>query len=339
MQSDLSSGDIFVEPIPHLGQLLLHAGLITDEQLAAVGGSGEVPPPKLGAKLVIAHAISHGELHEALYVQSLLREHVIDQVEASAALKLVRQQQLDVEGAFSCLGVIVQSDLRLGDLLQEAGVISPGQLRHVRTQAVETGYPISGILLLFGLVDSSFLEAATEQQAWLRKGERSRQQVINALSERALEPTKVNAAALAAAAEPVATARKSSVDAAGDSPPALQSSNDKTPPLTPPVSRTVRFTEFLILCGLLKNEELEQAQKMRDGTQFGVDTIVRKMHAGKNVLVDIAGYCYRHVQLGTMGLQEAIDAVDYCKGIVAENDCTVDEAAAKLASEYGIKLM
>jgi hypothetical protein len=290
--------------------------------------------------LVISHAISHAELHEALYVQSLLREHVIDLVEACAALKLIRQQQLDVEGAFSCLGSTVQSDMRLGDLLQEAGVISQAQLRHVRTQAVETGYPISGVLLLFGLVDAGILQQAIEGQSSIRKGTAPRQRVINSLSERAMEATKVNAAAIAAAAEPVATARKSMVDAAGDSPPATQSSGDKAPPQTPPVSRTVRFTEFLILCGLLQNEELEQAMKMRENSQFGVDTIVRKMHAGKNLIVDIAGYCYRHVQLGTMGLQEAIDAVDYCKGILAEGDgSTIDEVASKLASQYGIKLM
>lgn len=334
----------------YLGQLLLRADLIDREQLDKVGGLADRPPDRLGQKLVLAGFISHAELHDVLHVQCLLREEAIDELDATKILRVVRQEGVTADEAIAKLKLQVAEDKpnsRFGDLLLEAGILDREQLGDALSRSAATGLPLGYVLEISGLVTGDVLALVRDIQKAIRAKVISREQAVGAIAAAVDIPEEQPAPAGAeeekqAAPQPNPLSQPPQLagfsEAGAGSPGQTIAPGYTLPPVKPAPQGEISFGEFLVLCGLLELEDMERARKMCDGTKFGIETVVKKIHRSKQGWFDLAGECFKQARLQRMTLDEAIYAFDFCKRAVEANQCTLAEASQSLERQCGISL-
>jgi hypothetical protein len=347
------SADETATQLPHLGQLFLRSNLITEAQLDEVCDEAHNPLPRLGQKLVLAGYISHAELHDGLHVQCLLREKAISEKDAINALRMVREQGIVADEAITKLQVdLIKSKptSRFGDLLVDAGIVTKSQLEDALARAESTNLPLGQILTMSGLVSNELLFLVTDMQNAIREKAVDRDKAILALSAMALTVTASVPDDITEAITPVPPVPPV---------PPLHPEPGPVPPPAPPGKpqadnaspaegaeaaaklreRQIGFADFMVLCGVLQKEELDRARKMCDGTNYGIETVVKKIHGQKNWTVELAGYCFRQMARQTITLDQGIYAFDFCKREIEASNCTVPEAATKLSSQVSIDIM
>jgi hypothetical protein len=133
-----------------IGELLITVGLLTDQDLDEAAQVAVDLGLPLGKVLVMSGYLSDAQLQAAVQIQSMLKDQVLTTDLASSALALVKAKDIPIEAALREVGWVqkdVQSTNKLGELLQEAGVVTAQQLREALDQTRESGLPLGRICL------------------------------------------------------------------------------------------------------------------------------------------------------------------------------------------------
>ncbi|HEY9714294.1 MAG TPA: hypothetical protein V6C72_12565, partial [Chroococcales cyanobacterium] len=170
-----------------LGDLLVNAGVISIKQLGEafrkVGNSNLY----LGQMLVLCGFLKTQDLTAGLEAQSHIKDRLVDPRTARRALGLACKHSITFQEALVQLGVSLNSAAanKLGDLLLEAQLIEPEQLRASLEKSQATGLPLGRVLVLNFALPEKYLIRALEMQLRLRDGLITKEEAIERLANSA----------------------------------------------------------------------------------------------------------------------------------------------------------
>lgn len=172
-------------PSNELGDLLLEAGVVGRERLEeAVRQSQENNLP-LGRCLVLARALSSSLLASALTAQVMVRDGKITKEQAVSGLKAAFRKAQSLEQSLQEVGAYrpVQDNIKVGDLLSSAGIVTEGD----KISAIELGLvqeqPVGQVLIQTGMITDSVLQESLKLQQMVARGEISGIQAAEVLRQ------------------------------------------------------------------------------------------------------------------------------------------------------------
>ena len=169
-----------------LGDLALELGIISPEKLKqslAIAGDTGLP---LGRVFVLSGLLSESDMSNMIRCQTLLRENLLDIVQARYAMNSVRGTKTSLDVALGALGwdPSSRSDLTpLGELLVGCELLSEEQLSSYLRQQNKTKLPLGRMLIAAGTITDSFLTTALNVQIMVRNKKLTKAQAKEALSE------------------------------------------------------------------------------------------------------------------------------------------------------------
>ncbi len=167
-----------------LGGLLISAGFIRPDHMAAALAEARKFNLKLGELLVAANLVSDADLACALEIQNLIKDGSLTVDMGTQALKQTRQHKCGVHFALVFLGYKEAEAIKPADLtsiLLEAGAITKAQVEQARWNAAKNLLPPGRNLVLAGAVSPSLLGSALNALVLLRGDSVSRQDAVDAL--------------------------------------------------------------------------------------------------------------------------------------------------------------
>ncbi len=184
-----------------IGDILMGAGIVSDEFIKSALGSFEERGMPLGKILTGSGYLTEGQLKLALDIQSLVNDRRLPMDIGVAVLGLAHNEGLTLPEAFEKAKVVQPEDLlsnKLGQLLTGAGVISQQILDEALSVSQSSGLPLGHIFCYRGVLSQQLLETALLGQQLVRRGSLSRESCISAISkayarEVALEQLPYNA--------------------------------------------------------------------------------------------------------------------------------------------------
>jgi hypothetical protein len=167
-----------------LGELLIRSGILTSQQLLESIELAKQTGTPIGRMLVMCGTVSENVLHGSVQIQSLLRENQLDLDGAIALLTMVHKEDITLEQAMQLTGRSVEPrkpTVKLGELLLECGFLLPEELEKFLADSQDAGLPLGRIVLLYGTISKESLSACLTAQVLVRDGKVSREQAIKAL--------------------------------------------------------------------------------------------------------------------------------------------------------------
>lgn len=214
-----------------LGDLLTGAGLLKPEDLrqAMVIAKNQALP--VGRVLIMSGFIVEPHLQAAVQAQSMLKDGIIDLETALGSLRIISQEDVQLDQALSKMGwsqAPTQTANKLGDLLIDAGIIEASQLEMALLQVSTNHLPLGRVLVINRMITEQLLASALNAQILVRDRRVTREQAISSLR---------------AAKE-------------------RQLPLEQTLPDAMPGTETVRLGELLVMGKLLDEEKLMQAVEL-----------------------------------------------------------------------------
>jgi tetratricopeptide (TPR) repeat protein len=169
-----------------LGDLALELGIISPEKLKqslAIAGDTGLP---LGRVFVLSGLLSESDMANIIRCQTLLRENLLDLMQARYALNSVRGTKTSLDVALGALGWDASSrgDMTpLGELLVGCELLSQEQLSSYLRQQNKTKLPLGRMLIAAGAITDSFLTTALNVQIMVRNKKLTKAQARDALFE------------------------------------------------------------------------------------------------------------------------------------------------------------
>jgi hypothetical protein len=151
-----------------LGELLLHAEVVSLDQLADATNTSQHLGLPLGRILVLKGWLCEDEVESVLEAQSLMRDGRINRTQALEALRTMRLCDVGIRESLRRLGcekVAFENKMRLGEILVTAGLVSQTDLLTALEISLVEGQPVGRALIEFGFLDEQVLEAALRLQA------------------------------------------------------------------------------------------------------------------------------------------------------------------------------
>ena len=184
-----------------IGDLLMGAGIVSDEFIKSALSSFEDRGMPLGKILTVSGYLSDSQLKLALDMQSLVNDRRLPAEIGMKVLALAHNEGLSLPEAFEKSNVVQPEDQlsnKLGQLLTGAGVISQHILDEALGVSQTSGLPLGHIFCYRGLLSQQLLETALLGQQLVRRGSLSRENCIAAITkayarELALEQLPFNA--------------------------------------------------------------------------------------------------------------------------------------------------
>lgn len=168
-----------------LGGLLISAGFIRPDHMAAALSQARQFNLKVGDLLVAAHLITDADLQCALEIQQLIKNGTIPVETGTLALKETRQQNCGVSSALAKFGYKQEAAIQTTDLtsiLLDAGVITKEQVEQASWNAAKNQLTLGRNLVLAGALSPSVLVSALNALVLLRAQTVTRQEAIQALA-------------------------------------------------------------------------------------------------------------------------------------------------------------
>jgi hypothetical protein len=184
-----------------IGDVLMGAGIVSDEFIKMALSNFEDRGMPLGKILTISGYLTEGQLKLALDIQSLVNDRRVPMEIGVKVLSLAHNENLTLPEAFEKSNVVLPEDQlsnKLGQLLTGAGVISQATLDEALGVSRTSGLPLGHIFCYRGLLSQQLLETALLGQQLVRRGSLSRESCIAAIAkafarEQALEQLPFNA--------------------------------------------------------------------------------------------------------------------------------------------------
>lgn len=150
-----------------IGQLLLAAGVITQDQLEQATQKGQQSAIPVGRMLRLNRDITSMMLNSAINAQLLLRDKKATREQVIAALKFANKKKASIEQALFELGNYQQpgdNELKLSDLFSMAGLITDSDRLECLELEIIRKQPIGQILQDQGLATQELVETAIHLQ-------------------------------------------------------------------------------------------------------------------------------------------------------------------------------
>ncbi|HEY9784044.1 MAG TPA: hypothetical protein V6D17_01495 [Candidatus Obscuribacterales bacterium] len=164
-----------------LGELVLAAGWVSQEQLDEALTTVESSGLPLGRVLVLTGLISEGALKTAIDMQVAIRDGSVSRDEGIEKLHGTSSQLSVARTSRQMAAPALDKILRLGDFFVKAGVISESDMLNALEVALTSQKRIGEVLLQFNLITSTLLESALELQHLVRTRMIRPDQAITAL--------------------------------------------------------------------------------------------------------------------------------------------------------------
>lgn len=279
-----------------LGELLLQAGMLTQDQVQEAIRHSKGKRLQIGQILVMCGFLTPRDLQSVLLAQSMIRDKSIDFNLAVRCLKIafkmgstfseVLENHEDAPARKVPTG-------RLGELLLEAGVLRWDQLSKAMEQSLQTGLPLGRMLVLHQVLTESVLNAVLDIQVRLRDEMLVREEAVQAVRVAAgLHGTK-------------------SDEQLGERP-----SQDG------PRKRGVRLGELLVISGVLTENDVMNALEWGLVNQQPIGQVLISRDLITAELLDAALNLQKIVDENQM---EALMAAE-CLGHVHESKVSLEEA-------------
>jgi hypothetical protein len=161
-----------------LAQMFLDAQIVPRKQMDEALVRSTTAKIPLGRCLVLSRAISTSLLSSALTAQVMLRDGKVTREQAIAALKAAFRKQQTLEQSLQESGAIEQAphDVRIGDLLTSAGLVTEGDKMSAIEQGLVSKQPLGQVLLRQGLLSQALLNDTLKVQQLVNSDKISSQQ-------------------------------------------------------------------------------------------------------------------------------------------------------------------
>lgn len=165
-----------------IGELCLMAGLITREILAECLEIELFKKKQFGQILLERGLLTTENLESAVQLQSAISNDTLLPFQAAKALHAVCKENKNVYAAMADFhGAQGDGNVRLGDLLVEAGICNQDQIEAVITKSKDSAVRVGATLLKAGVIDEATLYSALRLQTSLRLGYMSRDKTVELL--------------------------------------------------------------------------------------------------------------------------------------------------------------
>ena len=167
-----------------VGNLLKEAGLLSAEELKEGMEMAATLGLPIGKTMVMSGVLKDKTVRAAVFVQSMLKDGLIDRDMAIKALRLADKESRPVEDCLMELGWKPMSDQvvnKIGQLLVDAGVMSAADLKVSLEHVNMMGLPLGRVIVLTGKAKGSVVWCALNAQMFLREKKITRKQAINAV--------------------------------------------------------------------------------------------------------------------------------------------------------------
>ena len=253
-----------VIPTSELGELLLEAGIVTPRALEeAVKNSQDYGLP-LGRCLVVNKALNANILGSVLTAQVLMRDGKINKDQAVAGLKVSAAKQQSLEESLKESGTFTEEEnnVKLGELLCAAGLLSETDKISAIEVGLERKKPIGEILVTSGIIPSTILHECLNIQALIANKSLTREEAVEILKESRIRRVPV------AKVKQEHDVKRAKIKSANDILDLIISANLLTPEQINAAQNATTITgatvgEVLLEAGLLNNENVEAATEAK----------------------------------------------------------------------------
>ncbi len=168
-----------------LGELLVLAGLLNESDLMTALELGLAREMPVGQVLVQTGQMTRAGLDAALKIQDMVGNGTLHALQAAEALRQIVLKNISIAQAVAELGLL-KSDpsetIRLGEILQAAGVVSDDDIQKAIELSTKNSALIGKMLLVSGMIDEVMLHSALRCQFLLREGFLKMEQAVVALN-------------------------------------------------------------------------------------------------------------------------------------------------------------
>lgn len=175
-----------------IGELLVAANVIRQEVLMEALKISKNSQTPVGRVLMTIGELSESDVETALYVQSLIRNNVINADFGVKVINVSVKGKITLEETFRRLGWTPPADVdhqagggELGDLLVKAGLLDKAVLEQAQWQSQENNLPLGRCLVLNRALSSNMLQSALTAQVLIRDGKISENEAIIGLKNAA----------------------------------------------------------------------------------------------------------------------------------------------------------
>ncbi len=167
-----------------VGNLLLEAGLLTKTELQEGMEMAATLGLPIGKTMVMSGVLKERTVRAAVFVQSMLKDGLIEREIAVKALVMADHESRPVEDCLMELGWKPLSDSavnKIGQLLVDAGAMSATDLKEALEHVNTMGLPLGRVIVLTGKAKGSVVWCALNAQMFLREKRITRKQAVNAV--------------------------------------------------------------------------------------------------------------------------------------------------------------
>lgn len=167
-----------------VGELLVKAGVITDDELKAAVETARRDNLHLGLAMVKNGCLTQEELRAAIDAQAALKDKQCDARTGFRALRTAVKTKNTFEISLSEVQRTASDGgptNKLGGMLLEAGIINWEQFQSALKESLSSGLPLGRCLVLNGSINASVLELALELQIRVRDEITKRKEAVEIL--------------------------------------------------------------------------------------------------------------------------------------------------------------
>lgn len=173
------------ENVIKIGELLVRADLLnTSDVLESIQVSQRLQIP-IGRVLIMSGTVTQHLLQSALQAQLLIKEGLVTVEAACDALRLAVLERKTLQKAFEELNITpgYQQDIstHLVELLLDSNIVTQEQIDEALQTSTEADIPLSGALVLHGVLSTNFFPTILHAQEQISTGQVSREEAVSEL--------------------------------------------------------------------------------------------------------------------------------------------------------------
>ncbi len=296
-----------------LGELLLEAGLVGEEDLSEAMERSVNTGMPLGRMLVLNRILPSEVLQKALEVQVRLRDEVVTREEAILELR----QAAGLEG--EAPKAVVEDKhkkkpvVRLGELLVMAGILNENDVMDALEWGLANQQPIGIVLVSQELITKELLDAALFFQNAVRDGKMDAMKACELLSE-------------------VFSTGCTPEEALADATPSRTRQEPEVPPIT--------YQQLITMSRVVTDEEIENAFNLEKQNAALIGKVLVLTGLMDVPTLQNTLRCYQMVAKGWLTPDDAIASLDYCLHQNADMPMAFEQALRELKwnPDTGLKM-
>lgn len=268
-----------------LGELLVEAGIINEEQLSNSMEQSVNTGMPLGRVLVLARAIPSEALQGVLDIQVKLRDEMMTREEALLALRGLAGMSGDVPEAKPEDDKPKKSTVRLGELLVMAGILTENDVMDALEWGLANQQPIGNVLVNQNLISKDLLDAALFFQDAVRENKIDAMKACECLSE---------------------------VFSTGASPQEVLEQITETKRPDEPDAPPIDYRKLLTMARVVSDDQIDKAYDAASHTASLIGKILVLTGSLDVPTLQASLRCYQMISKGWLTPDDGIAALDYC---------------------------